>query len=248
MNSNLKVILVGNGKVGKTSLIHQLIEKNFKIDYLMNTSVDKFKKIIEIDNVKLNLEIWDTIGQEIFASINKIFMKNSNIAILVYDSTSKESFLKLDNWYKQITDINNKKNIIIGICGNKSDLFEKQVVSKIDGEKYAKEKNIPFFETSAKDYNSVYNVFYQLGKEYINKENELQKRILNNQISIDDSELIRNRENRKKSIFIVKEKNRNKNSFNQDYIDNNNNINKENNVKNSKENNNNNMNKEKKCC
>ena len=175
-------------------------------------------------------------------------MKNSNIAILVYDSTSKESFLKLDNWYKQITDINNKKNIIIGICGNKSDLFEKQVVSKIDGEKYAKEKNIPFFETSDKDYNSVYNVFYQLGKEYINKENELQKRILNNQISIDDSELIRNRENRKKSIFIVKEKNRNKNSFNQDYIDNNNNINKENNVKNSKENNNNNMNKEKKCC
>ena len=63
MNSNLKVILVGNGKVGKTSLIHQLIEKSFKIDYLMNTSVDKFKKIIEIDNVKLNLEIWDTIGQ-----------------------------------------------------------------------------------------------------------------------------------------------------------------------------------------
>ena len=59
---SVKLIIVGESHVGKTSLIHQLIEKSFKIDYLMNTSVDKFKKIIEIDNVKLNLEIWDTIG------------------------------------------------------------------------------------------------------------------------------------------------------------------------------------------
>ena len=237
MNTKLKVILVGDGRVGKTSLINQFVKQTFKTDYIMNTSADKYKKEIEIDDITLNLEIWDTIGQEIYASINKIFMKNSNIAILVYDITSQESFFKLDNWFQQIIDINNKNNIIIGMCGNKSDLFEKEKVNKDDAKKFALDKKIPFFETSAKDYQSIFNVFNQLCKEYIKKEKELQKRIINNQLDINDTELIANRNNRKKSLYIHSNKNHN-NSSN----DNNDSLN------NSNGNNNTNIKKKKNCC
>ena len=169
----LKLIFVGHGKVGKTSLINQYINKTFTEGYVMTVGGDKTLKKLNVRGRDLNIEICDTAGQKEYRAVNKIFMKNTDIALIVYDITNRKSFEELNNWIKGVKEINNNKNVIFGIAANKSDLYEQKVINKKEGEEFAKNNNTLFFETSAKDYDSVENVFLTLTKEYLkNKEEE----------------------------------------------------------------------------
>ena len=113
--NKLKLILIGEGTVGKTSLINQYIYSTFKEDYIMNVGVDKSIKEIEIEKTKIKLEIWDTPGQENYTYANKIFMKDSDIALIVYDIINRKSFEKLNDWVNLIKEENENRNLIIGI-------------------------------------------------------------------------------------------------------------------------------------
>ncbi len=157
--SKVKLIFVGEGGVGKTCLISQYMENKFNEEHAMTVGRDKSLKEIEINGKTINLEIWDTPGQEKFNSASKMFMKNTKIALIVYSIIDKNSFEKLDKWIKIVKEVNKNEEIIFGIAANKSDMFEKQEVSKEDGEGYVKDKNILFFETSAKDYKSIEKAF-----------------------------------------------------------------------------------------
>ena len=169
----LKLIFVGHGKVGKTSLINQYINKTFTEGYVMTVGGDKTLKKLNVRGRDLNIEICDTAGQKEYRAVNKIFMKNTDIALIVYDITNRKSFEELNNWIKGVKEINNNQNVVFGIAANKSDLYEQKVVNKKEGEEFAKNNNALFFETSAKDYDSVENVFLTLSEEYIkNQEKE----------------------------------------------------------------------------
>ena len=169
----VKLILVGETTVGKTSIINQYIDKTFKEEYMMTIGKEKSLKNINLEGKEVSLEICDTAGQIDYRAINKIFMKNTDIALIVYDITNRESFKELSDWIKGVKEINNNKNVIFGIAANKSDLYEQRVVNKKEGEEFAKNNNALFFETSAKDYDSVENVFLTLSEEYIkNQEKE----------------------------------------------------------------------------
>ncbi len=184
--NKLKTILVGDSQVGKTSIINQYIRQSFDEEYLPTIAGDKSMKDLIIENQPLTLEIWDTAGQEIYRNVNKIFMKNAKIALLVYDITSKESFDSLGSWYNQICDNNDKENIIIGVVGNKSDLYEERVISEEDGEKYAKTIKGIWGETSAMDFESVNSFFEKIALAYVKKEKEKQK-TTNNEINKEDN-------------------------------------------------------------
>ena len=168
--SKIKYILVGGRAVGKTSLITQYINKTFTEDYLSTIGSDKQLKKINIKGKEVSLEIFDTAGQERYRAINKIFMKNTDIALIVYDITNRKSFEELTNWIYSVNESNNNKNVIFGIAANKSDLYEQKVIDKKEGEEFAKNNNTLFFETSAKDYDSVENVFIELTEQYLEKE------------------------------------------------------------------------------
>ena len=165
--SKVKLIFVGEGGVGKTCLISQYMENKFTEEHAMTVGRDKSLKEIEINGKTINLEIWDTPGQEKFNSASKMFMKNTKIALIVYSIIDKNSFEKLDKWIKIVNEVNKNEEVIFGIAANKSDMFEKQEVSKEDGERYVKDKNILFFETSAKDYVSIEKAFIELSKAYL---------------------------------------------------------------------------------
>ena len=174
-------LIIGDKKVGKSCIINQFSEKQFSNEYIPTIGSDKIKKEIEIEGKKLNLEIWDTVGQEEYRAVNKIFIKNVQIAFIVYDITNRKSFENLNNWYNLIFEINKNSNVIVGVTANKTDLYENQVVDSEEGKNFADEKKISFFETSAKDYESIENVFIQLSKIYINKvqkivEEEIERR------------------------------------------------------------------------
>ena len=181
MEKRVKFIIIGDKTVGKSCIINQFIEKQFINEYIPTIGSDKIKKEIEIKGEKLNLEIWDTVGQEQYRTVNKIFIKNAQIALIVYDITNRKSFENLNNWYNLIFEINKNSNVIVGVTANKTDLYENQVVDSEEGKNFADEKKISFFETSAKDYESIENVFIQLSKIYINKvqkivEEEIERR------------------------------------------------------------------------
>ena len=173
----LKFILIGETQVGKTSLINQYINNQFEADYLMTIGNDKTTKEITIDEKKVTLEIWDTIGHETLRAANKIFMKNTNIALIVYDITNRESFENLNEFYKELISINTKDKMIIGITANKSDLYENSEVNKEEGEEYAKKIKALFFESTATDHENVEKIFYELTKAYINKFEPKEKKI-----------------------------------------------------------------------
>ena len=181
MEKRVKFIIIGDKTVGKSCIINQFIEKQFINEYIPTIGSDKIMKEIEIEGKILNLEIWDTVGQEQYSAVNKIFIKNAQIALIVYDITNRKSFENLNNWYNLIFEINKDSNVIVGVTANKTDLYENQVVDSEEGKNFADEKKISFFETSAKDYESIENVFIQLSKFYINKvqkivEEEIERR------------------------------------------------------------------------
>ena len=189
--NKLKTILVGESQVGKTSIITQYIRQSFDEEYLPTISADKSIKDLIIEKQPLTLEIWDTAGQEIYRNVNKIFMKNAKIALLVYDITNKESFDSLDSWYNQICENNDKENIIIGVVGNKSDLYEERVIEENEGQNYAERINGIWGETSAMDFDSVNSFFEKLAIAYLNKEKQKQKTTSNENIKEDNNNTVK---------------------------------------------------------
>ena len=162
----IKVILVGEMSTGKTSLINTAIGLSFQ-DKLPSTTTNSIvNKVMEIKGKKYSINLWDTIGQEKYRSLTKIFMKGAKVVIFVYDITSRHSFTELDFWFKSTQEIINEK-IVMGIIGNKSDLFLKEEVSEEEGRKLAKDKGFEFALTSAKNSSIFCEFLEKLVKKYI---------------------------------------------------------------------------------
>ena len=161
-----KMILVGESSVGKTCIINKYMFSKFLPDPTSTVGSSYLRKTLYFEKTKINLDIWDTAGQEIYHGLTKIFMKQAKIAILVYDITNYESFEQLKKyWYDQIIECNGK-NIILGIAGNKSDLFDKEKVPNEEVLDFSKKINAIFKETSAKNNIGIDELIDELSKKY----------------------------------------------------------------------------------
>ena len=164
----IKVILVGESGTGKTSLINTSIGLPFKEEILSSSTNSFAPKEFEIGGKKYILNLWDTIGQEKFRSLTKIFIKESKIVIFVYDITNEKSFIELDYWIKTITEIL-KDEPVLGIAGNKQDLYINEQVKEERAQKFAENNNMLFKLTSAKTPTSFIKLMEELLKQYIVK-------------------------------------------------------------------------------
>ena len=168
-DSDIKVILVGEMSTGKTSLINITIGGKFIEGKELTTSTASFvTKQMTIGDKTYTLNLWDTIGQEKFRSLTKIFIKDSKIVIFVYDITNMKSFTELDYWLKTIKEVLGDE-AILGIAGNKQDLYVKEQVNEELVKKYAEEKKVPYKLTSAKNPLSFTSFLEDLLKTYIVK-------------------------------------------------------------------------------
>ncbi len=164
----VKLILLGDQGVGKTNLINIVTRKGFNINEESTSSASFSILKLKVDDQNYRINLWDTIGQEKFRSLTKIFIKDSKIVLLVYDITRLNSFKELDFWYKMIRDILGD-DTIVGVCGNKQDLFTREQVKEETGRKYAEERNMPFKLTSAKNPLSFNKFLDELVGKYIEK-------------------------------------------------------------------------------
>ena len=147
---DLKVILLGESGVGKTNLINRVMGEEFNEGEISTTNSSFSLKKLKLGQTEYSVKLWDTIGQEKFRHLTKLFYSDSKIVIFVYDISIKESFDALkDYWVK---DINDKlgEGIIKGVVGNKIDKVIEEQVTPEEGEEYAKSIGARFLATSAK--------------------------------------------------------------------------------------------------
>ena len=165
---HVKIILLGESGVGKTSIINRYINNEFSLDTTSTYGSAFTTKIILKDNVKYYVNVWDTSGQERYHSITSLFIKGSNIVILVYSIDSKSSFDGLDLWYNLLKEKLEEDKYILAIVGSKMDLIDNEVIPEEEARKYAKNKNAIFKLVSAKeDLNGINKLFELLLNELI---------------------------------------------------------------------------------
>ena len=177
----IKVILIGDSGTGKTNLITVAAGYQFNSDSLTTKACSFIQKIYNKHNANYTVNIWDTIGQEKFKSLTRIFVKESKIVILVYDITNKDSFDNLPFWKGLVDDILSESPIL-GIVGNKMDLYYNEQVKENELEEYANKIGAKFLLTSAKNDPDSIGIFIGgLLDDYLSKDkgDRIQSFVLN---------------------------------------------------------------------
>ena len=189
MNENLqehnylfRICLLGDAGVGKTSILSRFCDNTFKENYNNTIGVDFRLITLKQDNIISKLHIWDTAGQERFRSLASNYINNAHGFIFIYDITDLDSFNHVINWVDMALG-KNPKTVVNFLVGNKSDNDEERKVSKEEAKNLAKEKNLFFLETSARNNDNIQKLFYfflfELIKYYkVNKYQESEKIVL----------------------------------------------------------------------
>lgn len=177
-NIPIKLCLLGDGAVGKTSLVKAFVQKGFQKDYLMTVGVDITMKDLEVENKRFKLSIHDIAGQERFTDFRSVFFNGANMAFCVFDVTRRQSLDSLaDIWLEQLLPTITDKNFTIYLIANKIDLEEIREVKGSDCEltyrrlkrKYNMLNWAGFVETSALNNLHVNEAFYEITKAYVQK-------------------------------------------------------------------------------
>uniref|UniRef100_A0A3P8SFA4 RAB6B, member RAS oncogene family b n=1 Tax=Amphiprion percula TaxID=161767 RepID=A0A3P8SFA4_AMPPE len=144
-----KLVFLGEQSVGKTSLITRFMYDSFDNTYQATIGIDFLSKTMYLEDRTVRLQLWDTAGQERFRSLIPSYIRDSTVAVVVYDITNVNSFQQTCKW---IDDVRTERgsDVIIMLVGNKTDLEEKRQITIEEGEQRAKELNVMFIETSAK--------------------------------------------------------------------------------------------------
>ncbi|XP_072034267.1 ras-related protein Rab-6A isoform X2 [Amphiura filiformis] len=153
-----KLVFLGEQSVGKTSLITRFMYDSFDNTYQATIGIDFLSKTMYLEDRTVRLQLWDTAGQERFRSLIPSYIRDSTVAVVVYDITNANSFHQTSKW---IDDVRSERgtDVIIMLVGNKTDLADKRQVSIDEGERKAKELNVMFIETSAKAGYNVKQLF-----------------------------------------------------------------------------------------
>jgi small GTP-binding protein len=161
--STYKIVVVGEYQTGKTSIIRRFAENKFSLSTQATVGVDFKSRVVEIDGLRIMLQIWDTAGQERFRTITRLHFRGALGIILVYDVTNMESFTQLDYWVKRIQEQRRDETMVV--LGNKSDLSEKRQVQESTAQALTRELGIRQWETSALDNVNINEAIVQLAKD-----------------------------------------------------------------------------------
>ena len=165
-----KVVLLGDSGVGKTCIITRFISDSFDSNMTSTNGASYCTKLVKYEDLGKNLllDVWDTAGQEKYRALTKFFYKDAAAVILVYDITREDSFENMKNyWYNQLLE-NCDKNIVLGVAGNKCDLFEEEKVTEADAREFADKIGAIFELTSAQNNTGINDIFREIGNKYLN--------------------------------------------------------------------------------
>lgn len=188
----IKCIMLGSSGSGKSSLIRRYIHDDFILNMDASIGASFSSKYVKTDYGIIKLDLWDTAGQERFDSIIPLYYKNTDIVMIVYDTTSRATFKKAKHWIVRIKKEVRKEPLFV-LIGNKIDIDNHIFVE--DVKKYTIDNNISFFECSAKTGQNVQNLFnstcYDFIKQHFEKCNNVLKiEEINNTIKLENTLIV----------------------------------------------------------
>ena len=165
----IKVVLVGESGVGKTSIISQFTTHNFDPHRETSLSAQFITKIVEFADIgkSIKFDIWDTVGQEKYRALAEIFYRDAKVIVFVYDITTDFSFQELKKYWYEETKSKSTGKPILTLVANKIDLYNDQQVSNNDGMAFAQEIGAIFQTTSALSDQGISTLFENIGKTYL---------------------------------------------------------------------------------
>ncbi|KAL8286139.1 hypothetical protein RQP46_004627 [Phenoliferia psychrophenolica] len=166
-----KLVFLGEQSVGKTSLITRFMYDTFDNTYQATIGIDFLSKTMYLEDRTVRLQLWDTAGQERFRSLIPSYIRDSSVAVVVYDITNRTSFMNTSKW---VEDVRSERgnDVIIVLVGNKTDLNDKRQVTTEEAETKSKELNVMFIETSAKAGHNVKTLFRKIAQALPGMERE----------------------------------------------------------------------------
>ena len=166
------ISLLGESKVGKTSIVKKLKNDSFSDEGLLTAGIDSYIDEAEFDGKKFKFKIFDTAGQERFKSISKTTIKFSEGFMIIFSVTDRNSFKSVDDWINSIKDTVQLQTKSIYLIGNKIDVINREVLNE-EAVEYAKLNNLKYFETSAKTGHGIKEVFNHLYQDIYHLQKEL---------------------------------------------------------------------------
>ena len=164
----IKIILLGESGVGKTNLIQVALDQPFQKEKISTLISSYYESEIIIQNKKYVYTLWDTAGQEVYRSLNKSFIKDSKIVILVFAINNRKSFEEIDYWINSVKESLEENKYIMALVANKSDLFDEQEIPDEEIMKKGKELNIKTKITSAAEDSVGFKMFLEeLLKDFV---------------------------------------------------------------------------------
>ncbi|CAI9728799.1 ras-related protein Rab-23 [Octopus vulgaris] len=167
--TSIKIVVVGNGGVGKSSMIQRYCKGIFTQEYKKTIGVDFLEKQIIVGTQNIHLMLWDTAGQEEFDAITKAYYRGAQICILVFSTVDRESFEAIEGWKQKVEE--EVGSIITVIVQNKIDLIDEAVVQIQEAEALSQKLQLRFYRISVKDNLNVNEVFRYLAEKYITEMN-----------------------------------------------------------------------------
>ncbi|KAI8809102.1 Gdp-bound Rab23 Gtpase crystallized in P2(1)2(1)2(1) space group, partial [Cladochytrium replicatum] len=168
----IKILVVGNGSVGKSSMIHRYCKGGYNDAYVKTIGVDYLEKEVKVPGVdsSVRLMLWDTAGQEEFDSITREYYYEANAVALVFSTTDRSSFETIRSWRSKVQSV--CRDIPMVLVQNKVDLIHKTVVTNQDGEALARDLHVKFYRVSVKDNVNLEEVFQYLAELYVKRMKE----------------------------------------------------------------------------
>uniref|UniRef100_A0AAV1VHB4 Uncharacterized protein n=1 Tax=Peronospora matthiolae TaxID=2874970 RepID=A0AAV1VHB4_9STRA len=167
-----KLVFLGDQGVGKTSMITRFMYDTFDNAYQATIGIDFLSKTMYMEDRTVRLQLWDTAGQERFRSLIPSYIRDSSVAVVVYDITNRASFLNTGKWVEDVRT-ERGQDVVIMLVGNKTDISDRRQVSVEDGSDMAKEQNVMFIETSAKAGYNIKALFRKLATVLPGMENTM---------------------------------------------------------------------------
>jgi small GTP-binding protein len=146
---SLKIVVIGESGVGKSCFLLRFVKDTFEEQHPSTLGIEFLSKVVQTENQRVQLQLWDTAGQELFRSVTRGYYRGSSGALVIFDLTNRESFEKIDRWIQDVRSLA-RPDVILVLLGNKSDLDTQCRVRTEEADAYAKENGIKFFEVSAK--------------------------------------------------------------------------------------------------
>ena len=172
MDALFKICIFGDGGVGKTTLVNRYMTGVFKGDSTMTIGVDFHVKKLDLDGIRVSLQIWDFAGEDRFRFLLPSYVIGASGGIFMYDITRYTSLKNFEDWIEIFKKgyAGKGRQLPVIMVGGKLDLQHKRAISSNDAFEIAKKNNLyGFVECSAKSGENVEDIFFEIGNLMIRK-------------------------------------------------------------------------------